>query len=251
MLKFEGDIKKVEALLQGQVTSDITELANKSAQLSCILDHKGFVQADFILLRSNDEIFAIIENSLEANFRDQLKDFIKFYKVEINSCDLSVTGIVSKANNESYKNYIFYKDKQYELSLCIDESKEIKSDKKLTELDWKVANKLLLNYLFTIEDINKYRPNEINYDKSRVSFTKGCYRGQEIVARVHHLGVNRREFVTVLAPLDHNIDTNVKIHGEVLELNDVKIFSTNFIREDIKNNCIPEPLKLIRIQDSN
>ena len=55
-------------------------------------------------------------------------------------------------------------------------------------------------------DFNKYRPNELNYDKTRVSFTKGCFRGQEIVARVHYLGVNRREFVT--ARVDINSQDN-------------------------------------------
>ena len=249
MLKFEGDINKVESLLQGQVTSDITELANKNAQLSCILDHKGFIQADFILLRSNDVIYVVIENSLEVNFRNQLKEFIKFYEVEIHSCDLSLMGIISAANDDSYQNYIFYKNKQYKLSLRFDGSREIISDKKLTELDWKIANKALLNFLFSIEDINKYRPNEINYDKSRVSFTKGCYRGQEIVARVHHLGVNRREFVTVIAPINEKIDTKLKIHGEILELSNVKIFNTHFKRDDIENKSISKSLKLIRFQD--
>ena len=40
----------------------------------------------------------------------------------------------------------------------------------LSSLEWKVGNKLLLNYLFFEEDINKYRPNELNYDKSRDFF---------------------------------------------------------------------------------
>ncbi len=48
VLKLNGDIDKVEALLQGQVTSDISELANNNAQMSCLLDHKGFIQAEIL-----------------------------------------------------------------------------------------------------------------------------------------------------------------------------------------------------------
>ena len=69
------------------------------------------------------------------------------------------------------------------------------------------------------------------------------------MARVHHLGVNRREFVTVIAPIDEKIDTKLKIHGEILELSNVKIFNTHFKRDDIENNIILKPLKLIRHQD--
>ena len=79
-LKFEGTIENVESLLQGQITSDISELANNNAQLSCLLDHKGFIQADFILVKLNDEIYCVIEESLVNNFINQLEEFTKFYK---------------------------------------------------------------------------------------------------------------------------------------------------------------------------
>ena len=53
------------------------------------------------------------------------------------------------------------------------------------------------------KDVALYRPLELNYDKLRVSFTKGCFRGQEIIARMHYLGVNRRTFCTVINDTDH------------------------------------------------
>ena len=250
-LKFEGAIENVESLLQGQITSDISELANNNAQLSCLLDHKGFIQADFILVKLNDEIYCVIEESLINNFNNQLEEFLKFYRVTINSCKLAVKGMINNTNDKKSEGLTFFKNKEYRLSILLSISENSSIENELSLLHWKVANKLLVNYLFTSEDINQYRPNEINYDKSRVSFTKGCYRGQEIVARVHHLGVNRREFVTIITPSDQSIDPNFKIHGEILEFLNHQIFNTHLKRDDLENSNLPSSLEIIRMEYSS
>lgn len=44
----------------------------------------------------------------------------------------------------------------------------------------------------------KYLPQELGLDRTEaLSLTKGCYLGQEIVARLHHLGKLKREMVSV------------------------------------------------------
>lgn len=43
--------------------------------------------------------------------------------------------------------------------------------------------------------IGKYTPHELGYAQAGlVSFTKGCYLGQEVVARMHHLGNLKKHF---------------------------------------------------------
>ena len=49
-------------------------------------------------------------------------------------------------------------------------------------------NLLSNNLLLTENYLGKYRPDEIMYDDMRVSFTKGCFRGQEIIARIKYRG---------------------------------------------------------------
>ena len=47
------------------------------------------------------------------------------------------------------------------------------------------------NFFFDIgaDSSGKYRINEIGYDFQKfVSYEKGCYRGQEIIARLTYLG---------------------------------------------------------------
>ncbi|HHX81454.1 MAG TPA: tRNA-modifying protein YgfZ, partial [Pseudomonadaceae bacterium] len=55
---------------------------------------------------------------------------------------------------------------------------------------------LLLNghYPFEASDSERYTPQELHYDSNGyVSFTKGCYTGQEIVARMHYRGKPKKQ----------------------------------------------------------
>ena len=53
----------------------------------------------------------------------------------------------------------------------------------------------------------------------------------EIDARVHYLGVNRREFVSAVIPKNNVVNSELKIHGETLEYLDHKIFNTHIKRD--------------------
>jgi len=46
--------------------------------------------------------------------------------------------------------------------------------------------------LFNIDFASNNLPHESSLIESRVSFTKGCYPGQEVVARMHHLGAPKQ-----------------------------------------------------------
>ena len=94
------------------------------------------------------------------------------------------------------------------------------------------------------EDSGKYRPLEINFDNLRVSFEKGCYRGQEIVARMKYLGINRRKFCTFITESDFNEFSKIKIIGETIKLKEKKIFNAI-----VKRNDLDEIKKLSAIID--
>jgi folate-binding protein YgfZ len=56
-------------------------------------------------------------------------------------------------------------------------------------------------YRIDREDVGEFTPQAINYDLAGlVSFTKGCYTGQEVIARLHYRGQSKRRlgvFATV------------------------------------------------------
>ena len=62
--------------------------------------------------------------------------------------------------------------------------------------DWEKA--CIENFQFDInyEIFGKFRPQELGYDLEKfISYKKGCYRGQEIIARVTYLGKKNKAAV--------------------------------------------------------
>ena len=55
-----------------------------------------------------------------------------------------------------------------------------------------------LNFCFDINEkmSGKFRVNELGYDLNKyISYEKGCYRGQEIIARLTYLGKKAKKVV--------------------------------------------------------
>ena len=60
------------------------------------------------------------------------------------------------------------------------------------------------------QTIGQYLPQDLNFDLNEtVSFTKGCYTGQEIVARLHYRGTPKRR-------LHRALSTVTAAPGEIL-----------------------------------
>ena len=53
-------------------------------------------------------------------------------------------------------------------------------------------------------------------NKSHVSFSKGCFRGQEVIARTEHLSKKKKEIIFIKAEDEANIKSKkIKILKEV------------------------------------
>ena len=95
----------------------------------------------------------------------------------------------------------------------------IKFNDSINLSQWEAANKILGNLYLKSKDTEKYRQLEIKYDELRVSFDKGCYRGQEIVARMHYRAKKLPRLLT------KSIDKNETISSEVFDEEGKKIGS--------------------------
>jgi folate-binding protein YgfZ len=73
-----------------------------------------------------------------------------------------------------------------------------------------------------LETVGHYLPQDLNYDlNGTVSFTKGCYTGQEIIARLHYRGTPKRRLhrAQVAAPVasgDALIDADNRSVGSIV-----------------------------------
>ena len=234
-----GEIKKVEEFLQGQATSDISLLSDHCCQLSSICNHKGQVLADFIIYKENEEFKIIIDKTLKDIFIKELRPFAQFSSIKFETGSEKIIGTIEDKKNSFG---VYSCNNEYQLKIELKPSTFNLKDGISADI-WAAANKLQGILFLDKDDIGKYRPLEINFDKLRVSFDKGCYRGQEIVARMKYLGVDRRKFCTFITKDRFEGSSDIKILGKILKVGDKKIFNA-IVKKDLINEVLKEPYVL-------
>ena len=151
--------------LHGQFTTDITGLAPGQTGLSAWCDPKGRVIATFILARLDDTFQLLLPGALKEIFIKRLRMYV--LRADVNIVDAG-------AEIEKIPELPTY----------------------LSELDsesWETASiRRGIPWLYK-ETSARFLPQELNLDElDAVSFTKGCYPGQEIIARLRYRGQVKR-----------------------------------------------------------
>jgi len=190
LLKVSGSDS--ESFLQGQLSNDIEQLDNSSIQLNAYCQHQGKILALFWVIRSDDSFLLSFPLDLVDIIKSRLQMFVIMADVNIQDITLECSQIGSI--DESYNNSFTINDK---LSLIIVNPKDITQfDIKPVEFWYKACIDSNLPEISLITS-EKLVPQMLNLDINEigVNFSKGCYPGQEVVARLHYLGsVKRRLF---------------------------------------------------------
>ncbi len=185
--------KDSESFLQSQLSNDVNKLDNSSIQLSAYCQHQGKILVLFWLLRSKDDFLLSFPLDLIETVKNRLQMFILVSDVKIE--DVTEKYLQLGLINENKADAYVLND---QLSLMLVDSQ---SAEKFTFASRHYWDKACIDNL--IPEVNsltteKFVPQMLNLDIDEigVSFTKGCYPGQEVVARLHYLGkVKRRLFV--------------------------------------------------------
>ena len=190
LLKVSGSDS--ESFLQAQLSNDIEQLDNSSIQLNAYCQHQGKILALFWVIRSTDSFLLSFPLDLLDIIKSRLQMFVIMADVNIQDITLEYSQIGSI--DESYNNSFAINDK---LSLIIVNPKDITQfDIKPVEFWYKACIDSNLPEISLITS-EKLVPQMLNLDINEigVNFSKGCYPGQEVVARLHYLGsVKRRLF---------------------------------------------------------
>ena len=92
----------------------------------------------------------------------------------------------------SFQNYgddlrVHYLDKQYHLLLTKKRLEDNVLNPEESQVLWLIDDINKMNIEITQEISGEFTPHELGYPStSRIDFEKGCYTGQEIVARMHY-----------------------------------------------------------------
>ena len=204
LLKISGSDS--ENFLQNQFSNDISKIDNSAIQLNAYCQHQGKIIALFWVMRHDDSFFLSLPAELAEKVIARLKMFVVISDVIIEDVSdrFHQIGLV----NENHKNaYKINKN----LSLII-QSDSQKNDEITTHQDeW---TKACIDYQIPEVFLNsseKFVPQMLNLDKNEigVSFSKGCYPGQEVVARLHYLGEAKRRLFSFTSESEMQVGDNL------------------------------------------
>jgi len=203
-LSFSGSDAK--EFLQGQMTQDINTISDQSYKMTSILNPKGRIIVTGLIKEFKGNIFFIISKDLSKDCVQWLSRYILRSDVKISIEKNYIFGL----NNENQKQLFKYDGNQQQLNIspismdhsrCIlladDEvSLKDKSIESINESEWILSDIKRGLPILSKESSEKYIPQMINLDLLEgISFSKGCYTGQEVVARVQHRGkIKQRMF---------------------------------------------------------
>lgn len=203
--------------LQGQVTCDVTQLAHKDnlskTTLGAHCTHKGRMLFSFLACQLDEQTIALsIHTPLLADAIAQLKKYSIFSKVEIIDASSSyrIIGIksndthalkalglltpenIGEASHHASMTIIKLDSERFECWIPLDDANKINAFESLASGDemWCIDNINQGIAEVRSETVEEFIPQMLNYQVVReaISFKKGCYTGQEVVARMQYLG---------------------------------------------------------------
>jgi folate-binding protein YgfZ len=194
--------------LQGQLTCDVDALEPWSCTPGAVCTNKGRVIAIFTLCRLADQFVLVMANGLAGILQKHLDRYRPFYKCSLalemgTLTPLCFTSLSGDTLSLPAGNAIARVDKGWVCNMpgttarmmhCGDGSgisawlgKVLEGLPPALPARWQADDLLSGIFPFTAADTETYTPQEIHLDRRNfISFSKGCYTGQEIVARMHY-----------------------------------------------------------------
>jgi folate-binding protein YgfZ len=179
-------------LLQGQVSCDITTIPSGTGNMGAHCNPQGRIISLFYVARINDEFFLLMPKNIITTAMAALKKYAPFFKAELQDASNSyqVIGayhhdalayplISARINLPSHTNR--------ELILLPPDT--ISDSEAASHDEWKLLDMLDGIPAIYAETSGTFLPHDINLPElNAVNFNKGCYTGQEIIARMHYRG---------------------------------------------------------------
>jgi folate-binding protein YgfZ len=206
--------------LQGQLTNDVEALDRDSGCYSALLDRKGHMQADMRVLRLSDdelwldteaEAFGAVERHLrmysigrEVEIEDVSGEWVLLSVIGPAANEVSGAGPLSpehslrRVEREGAEVLAVATDLGVDLIARARHANELRSALDsgeavdVTESAAEILRVETGRPRFGREMTSATIPQEAGIDERAVSFTKGCYIGQETVARLHYRGKPNR-----------------------------------------------------------
>jgi folate-binding protein YgfZ len=190
-LKISGP--DAERFLQGQLTCSMTDITTSTLLYGACCTAKGRIVANFNISFDGDSYWLILPSNSANVLEKHLQKYKVFFKASIENCEQSHL-ILGQWNTAEAGTAIHNQD-QHQLTASDHRSFIIVSDNSPEEyqlcptLEWRQADIQDGIYYVDGDQTEQWIPQHINWHiLGGISFSKGCYTGQEIIARLQYLG---------------------------------------------------------------
>ncbi len=167
-----------EDFLHNQFSNDIKNLDQKTAQVNAYCQHQGRIIALIWVMKKDDIFYLSVPAEMLSIIQNRLQMFVVISDVIIKKSELVQIGILS-----STAQYLLCTN--LSIDICLNDNV---TDKNLSLWEERcIKYNIAEVYKITTE---KFIPQMLNLDIDEfgVNFSKGCYVGQEVIARVHYIG---------------------------------------------------------------
>jgi len=232
--------EEAESFLQNQLTNDIRLLDAEHSQLNAYCTAKGRMMAIMRVFKRDDQYYLRLPQELMENTLERLRMFVMMSKVTLddvsnelvrfgfagNEAEQELSSIISKVPDK-------VDQVQHDQGISIIRLPgtiprfEIYADLKTAQTLWDKLNVRatpvgapaweLLEILSGTPEVysstvEAFVPQMVNLQLlDGVSLKKGCYPGQEIIARMHYLGKLKRRMYRLQIPVDVLPDPGTEI----------------------------------------
>lgn len=194
--------------LQGLITQDITHLRDTRGLFAALLSPQGKILHDFFILAHGETILL----DTDAAHKDALIKRLTMYKLraKVTLADASEQWRVAYRTRATHAAVGHVTDKKTCLMMTDPRAAELgerlyltpdaEEPKNTVSADEYHRHRLKLGVPDGVRDVIDDVALDAGYDAlGAVSFTKGCFVGQEVTARMHYKSIARRGFYVVEA----------------------------------------------------
>ena len=216
--------------VQGQVTCNVETLANGAYTFGAHCDFKGKMWSIFLVAKQHDELFMFMHRSAVEKSLAELKKYGVFSKVTITDMtdEYTFVGALPQAhivqtmglnldnqiNADSIAIYLPHPVGRY-LIAKRNLAHELSSGSHV----WEALN--IQAGIASVQSVTagEYVPQMVNLQAidGAIDFQKGCYMGQEVVARTKYLGKNKRAGAILYTQTVTNIPVGAIIEQQLGE----------------------------------
>lgn len=200
LIKVAG--QDAEKFLQGQLTCDIKKITPMTSLRGAHCNPQGRIISLFWIFFYENAYFLLMPKNLLATALTALKKYSVFYKASITDASNELTTVVYAEIPSNLTNVIIIPVATYFMVIGKPETFQGIETPKNNNEAWKdmlITAKIPSIYA---ESSGKFLPHELNLQENAISFDKGCYTGQEIIARMQYRGKLKKHMY--LATFSHS-----------------------------------------------